>query len=236
MGCKTGYFFCWLCVVIRSWVQFTVLLKDLLFPRKNNPASQSGAPQGQVVLEVAHLVSSVWSREKEETGLIPESLNLSASQREIVMSGICSYLLPGQEALQRVDPSALSSVPAFEKYVSPEVLKVGLVSRSDCAPFSDFNFERNKCHISSLYFGFCFFPQACREKHVAVEGFMAYSVVCEGTTECSNTLEDQDDTELLPQALVYKPCRQLIYGLLLLHGHEGRTLNLLDRSQTYSTL
>lgn len=52
---------------------------------------------------------------------------------------------------------------------------------------------------------------------------MAYSVLCEGTTECSNTLEDQDDSELLPQALAYKPCRQLVYGLLLLHGHEGRT-------------
>lgn len=78
------------------------------------------------------------------------------------------------------------------------------------------------------------FPQACREKHVAVEGFMVYGVVCEGVIECSNTLEDKDDTELLPQALAYKPCRQLIYGLLLLHGHDGRTLNLLDGSHTYT--
>lgn len=73
----------------------------------------------------------------------------------------------------------------------------------------------------------CGFPQACKEKHVAVEGFMVYCVVWEGVTECSNTLEDEEDTELLPQALVYKPCRQLIYGLLLLQGHDGRTANLL---------
>lgn len=79
----------------------------------------------------------------------------------------------------------------------------------------------------------CGFPQACKEKHVAVEGFMVYCVVWEGVTECSNTLEDEEDTELLPQALVYKPCRQLIYGLLLLQGHDGRTANLLETSHEH---
>lgn len=63
---------------------------------------------------------------------------------------------------------------------------------------------------------------------------MVYSVVCEGVVECSNTLEDEDDFELLPQALVYKSCRQLIYGLLLLHGHDGRTYKLLDGSRTHT--
>ncbi|KAJ4947361.1 hypothetical protein JOQ06_009397, partial [Pogonophryne albipinna] len=67
---------------------------------------------------------------------------------------------------------------------------------------------------------------ACREKHVAAEGFMVYSVLCEGVIECSNTLEDEEDTELLPQALVYKPCRQRIYGLLLFNGHEGSRVDL----------
>lgn len=71
----------------------------------------------------------------------------------------------------------------------------------------------------------CVLLQACREKHVAAEGFMVYSVLCEGVIECSNTLEDEEDTELLPQALVYKPCRQRIYGLLLFNGHEGRTVD-----------
>lgn len=62
---------------------------------------------------------------------------------------------------------------------------------------------------------------------------MVYSVVCEGVIECSNTLEDEEDAELLPQALVYKPCRQHIYGLLL-HGHDARTVNLIDGLHTYS--
>lgn len=44
---------------------------------------------------------------------------------------------------------------------------------------------------------------------------MVYSVLFEGVVECSNTIEDVEDTELLPQALVYKTCRQRTYGVLL---------------------
>uniref|UniRef100_A0A3Q3WXK8 XPG N-terminal domain-containing protein n=1 Tax=Mola mola TaxID=94237 RepID=A0A3Q3WXK8_MOLML len=124
----------------------------------------------------------------KNTGLIPACLNLSASQREILKSGISSYLLPRQEGVQHGDKSALSTVP--------------------CATLP-------YCVIH------CGFPQACREKHVAVDGFMVYCVLWEGVVECSNTLEDEDDVELLPQALVYRPCRQLIYGLLLLNGHHA---------------
>lgn len=65
------------------------------------------------------------------------------------------------------------------------------------------------------------FSQACKEQHIAVEGYMVYCVLWEGITECSNTLEDADHTELLPQALVFKPCRKRTYGLLLLNGHYG---------------
>lgn len=74
----------------------------------------------------------------------------------------------------------------------------------------------------------CDFFKVCKEKHVAAEGFMVYGVICEGLIECSNTLEDEEDAELLPQALVYKPCRQRIYGLLLLPGRDGRRANRLD--------
>ncbi|XP_031170165.1 constitutive coactivator of peroxisome proliferator-activated receptor gamma isoform X3 [Sander lucioperca] len=158
--------------------------------RINSPVPHSGAPQGQMVLAVSHLVSSLWGREEQETGLIPQSLNLSAPHRELLKRGVRSYLLPEQEALQQDDMSPLPSASAFEKHFSPKILK------------------------------------ACREKHVAAEGFMVYSVVFEGVIECSNTLEDEENTELLPQALVYKPCRQRIYGLLLLHGHDGSHVDL----------
>nr|XP_004539526.2 constitutive coactivator of peroxisome proliferator-activated receptor gamma [Maylandia zebra] len=155
--------------------------------RKNSPAPHYGAPQGQVVLAVSQLVSSLWSTEDEEAELVPQSLNLSTPRRELLKKGVCLYTLPGQKRPELCEISSLPS--AFEKYVSPEILK------------------------------------ACREKHAAAEGFMVYTVLCVGVTECSNTLEDEEDTELVPQALVYKPCRQLIYGLLLLLGHNGRIVD-----------
>lgn len=78
------------------------------------------------MLAVSHLVSSVWCRERDESGLIPEGLNLSGSQREILQRGTGSYVLPG-----RWGPiAAPSSAPAFEKHVSPEVLKVLSVPHS----------------------------------------------------------------------------------------------------------
>lgn len=70
---------------------------------------------------------------------------------------------------------------------------------------------------------------------MAAEGFMVYGVVWEGVIECSNTLEDEHDLELVPQALVYKPCRQFIYGLLLLDGRDGGILNLQDGTHTHRT-
>ena len=56
---------------------------------------------------------------------------------------------------------------------------------------------------------------------------MVYSVVFEGVVECSNTMEDKEDTELLPQALAYKTCRQRIYGVLLPCG-KGTCILLLS--------
>lgn len=59
---------------------------------------------------------------------------------------------------------------------------------------------------------------------------MVYGVIWEGVIECSNTLEGEDNPELLPQALLYTLCRQLLYGLLLLNREESMTSNLLNGS------
>lgn len=177
-----------------------------------------------MVLAVSHLLSSLWgSDRKSETELIPKSLNVSDSQTEILKTGIYSYLLPGQEALGGDDISALSFAPAFEKYVSQEILKV------HTEPLT-LHFLCKNCSIVLIHISHCGFSQACREKHIAVEGFMVYCVLWEGITECSNTLEDADDTELLPQALVFKPCRKHTYGLLLLNGHDGNMRYQSERS------
>ncbi|XP_029620969.1 constitutive coactivator of peroxisome proliferator-activated receptor gamma isoform X1 [Salmo trutta] len=57
--------------------------------------------------------------------------------------------------------------------------------------------------------------QAAKEKHMRAECFMVYNVLYDGVVECSNTLEDREDAELIPQAIVYQPCRERIYGILL---------------------
>uniref|UniRef100_A0AAY5KQ83 Asteroid domain-containing protein n=1 Tax=Esox lucius TaxID=8010 RepID=A0AAY5KQ83_ESOLU len=57
--------------------------------------------------------------------------------------------------------------------------------------------------------------QAAREKHMRSECFMEYNVLYDGVVECSNTLEDMEDTELTPQAIVFQPSRERIYGILL---------------------
>uniref|UniRef100_A0A672H1K8 Uncharacterized protein n=1 Tax=Salarias fasciatus TaxID=181472 RepID=A0A672H1K8_SALFA len=119
----------------------------------------------------------------QERGLVPQDRDLSAHQRDLLKKGIGSYCLSEQSSLELGGVTALP--PAFEKHVSPEILKV------------------------------------CSVSHIRVERSMRlYSIVCEGVTECSNTLEDEEDGEMLPQALVYKPCRQRIYGLLLLLGQD----------------
>ncbi|XP_061621944.1 constitutive coactivator of peroxisome proliferator-activated receptor gamma isoform X2 [Phyllopteryx taeniolatus] len=154
--------------------------------RKPYDTAHSGAPQRQMVLAVSQFVSSLWGREEEERGLIPQTLKLTVADRQLLEKGICSYLLAGPEASQRDALPPITST--FEKRVSPEILK------------------------------------ACVEKHVSAEGFMVYNVVCEGVIECSNSLEDEEDRELVPQAVVYKSCRQRIYGLLLLNRHDDSTV------------
>ncbi|KAG9275082.1 constitutive coactivator of peroxisome proliferator-activated receptor gamma [Astyanax mexicanus] len=57
--------------------------------------------------------------------------------------------------------------------------------------------------------------QAAKEKHMRAECFISYNVLYDGVVECSNTLEDEEDVELSPQAILYQPIREHIYGVLL---------------------
>ncbi|XP_051773645.1 constitutive coactivator of peroxisome proliferator-activated receptor gamma isoform X3 [Ctenopharyngodon idella] len=57
--------------------------------------------------------------------------------------------------------------------------------------------------------------QAAIEKHTRAECFLIYNVLYDGVVECSNSLEDEDEVELPPQAVLYLPVRERIYGLLL---------------------
>uniref|UniRef100_A0A8C2ZS84 Family with sequence similarity 120 member B n=1 Tax=Cyclopterus lumpus TaxID=8103 RepID=A0A8C2ZS84_CYCLU len=136
-----------------------------------------------------------------------------------------------EEKMQRIRNNAMATYRYLGLYIvvfsKPQETELIPQSLDLSAPHREL-LKRGVC--SYLLPGHKAFPQgdisACREKHVATEGFMVYSVVCQGVIECSNTLEDEENAELLPQALVYKPCRQRIYGLLLLHGHDGSSVDL----------
>lgn len=57
--------------------------------------------------------------------------------------------------------------------------------------------------------------QFAREKHINAESSMVYKVLIKGEVDCSNTLEDELDADLPGQAIIYRPARQSIYGILL---------------------
>ncbi|XP_066467482.1 constitutive coactivator of peroxisome proliferator-activated receptor gamma [Tiliqua scincoides] len=58
--------------------------------------------------------------------------------------------------------------------------------------------------------------QIAQDRHVRSEvSHSIYCVLCHGEDEGSNTLEDESDTELPGQALIYRPARQHIYYVLL---------------------
>ncbi|KAI7805685.1 constitutive coactivator of peroxisome proliferator-activated receptor gamma [Triplophysa rosa] len=57
--------------------------------------------------------------------------------------------------------------------------------------------------------------QAAKEKHIHAECYLVFNVLYDGVVDCSNTLEDEDEVELPPQAILYLSVRERIYGLLL---------------------
>ncbi|KAM7060722.1 constitutive coactivator of peroxisome proliferator-activated receptor gamma isoform 2-T4 [Acridotheres tristis] len=63
--------------------------------------------------------------------------------------------------------------------------------------------------------------QLAKEQHIKSENFSIFNVLSHGGTECSNSLEDDCDTEIPGQALIYRPARQHIYAILLESGKGG---------------
>ncbi|XP_078085603.1 constitutive coactivator of peroxisome proliferator-activated receptor gamma isoform X2 [Mustelus asterias] len=57
--------------------------------------------------------------------------------------------------------------------------------------------------------------QVAKEQHIKAESYTVYNVLNAREVNCSNTLEDELDTELPGQAIIYRPARQSIYGILL---------------------
>ncbi|KAM9861381.1 constitutive coactivator of peroxisome proliferator-activated receptor gamma [Aulostomus maculatus] len=136
-------------------------------------------------------------------------------QMVLAVSEFVSNLWCGEEEETEYIPQSLSLSAPDRKLMEKGIfsyLLPGQEAPQQDAPPSHSAFEN---YISPAIL------KVCREKHVAAEDFMVYGVVCEGVLECSNSLEDEEENELLPQALVYRPCRQHIYSLLLPNKHDG---------------
>ncbi|KFP94187.1 Constitutive coactivator of peroxisome proliferator-activated receptor gamma, partial [Haliaeetus albicilla] len=57
--------------------------------------------------------------------------------------------------------------------------------------------------------------QLAKEQHIQSENYTIFNILSNGEIECSNSLEDECDTEIPGQALIYRPARQHIYSVLL---------------------
>ncbi|NXJ29389.1 F120B protein, partial [Dicrurus megarhynchus] len=65
------------------------------------------------------------------------------------------------------------------------------------------------------------FNSAAKEQHIQSENYSIFNILSNGEIECSNSLEDDYDTEIPGQALIYRPARQHIYSILLESGKGG---------------
>ncbi|KAM7118854.1 constitutive coactivator of peroxisome proliferator-activated receptor gamma isoform 3-T5 [Ciconia maguari] len=63
--------------------------------------------------------------------------------------------------------------------------------------------------------------QLAKEQHIQSENYTIFNILSNGEIECSNSLEDECDTEIPGQALIYRPARQHIYSVLLESGQGG---------------
>ena len=63
--------------------------------------------------------------------------------------------------------------------------------------------------------------QLAKEHHIQSENYAIFNILSNGELECSNSLEDDCDTEIPGQALIYRPARQHIYSVLLESKKDG---------------
>ncbi|KAM8809137.1 constitutive coactivator of peroxisome proliferator-activated receptor gamma [Eudromia elegans] len=63
--------------------------------------------------------------------------------------------------------------------------------------------------------------QLAKEQHIQSENHVVFNILSNGVTECSNSLEDDCDTEIPGQALIFRPARQHIYSVLLEPAKDG---------------
>ncbi|NXM63002.1 F120B protein, partial [Illadopsis cleaveri] len=76
--------------------------------------------------------------------------------------------------------------------------------------------------ISGTPWKYSLLSALAKEQHIQSENYCIFNILSHGEIECSNSLEDDYDTEIPGQALIYRPARQHIYSILL-ESEKGGT-------------
>ncbi|NXO65888.1 F120B protein, partial [Phainopepla nitens] len=88
---------------------------------------------------------------------------------------------------------------------------------SACSPYGTGPRE----FVSGTPWKYSLHSAVAKEQHIQSENYSVFNILSHGVIDCSNSLEDDYDTEIPGQALIYRPARQHIYSILLESGKGG---------------
>uniref|UniRef100_A0A8C6XAX8 Family with sequence similarity 120 member B n=1 Tax=Naja naja TaxID=35670 RepID=A0A8C6XAX8_NAJNA len=174
---------------------------------------QSCDKKADAIIAVANYISTI-PRVYESLMDLEKMLPLG-SDKLILRKGIESYLLPEQHSpwlpcdFKSTLQLAEEQKKDFPICLDQEIFQV--------IPYLGYpNSGNYKELVLWLHRWIFYLPlNITKEQHIRAENNMIYNILSHAEVECSNTLEDEYDTSLPGQALIYCPARQHIYSILL---------------------
>uniref|UniRef100_A0A803XKJ3 Family with sequence similarity 120 member B n=1 Tax=Meleagris gallopavo TaxID=9103 RepID=A0A803XKJ3_MELGA len=181
-----------------------------------------------IILAVANYISKIpclYSSLKHLEDMLP-----LGSDKTLLHRGMESYLLPGQQS-PWIPPDArnFSMFSGQEETAMCQDKEIFQVLWNDYSlkdvmekqlPIFRIQGETNEKGNDEFPVIKCL-PVLAKEHHIQSENYAIFNILSNGELECSNSLEDDCDTEIPGQALIYRPARQHIYSVLLESEGDG---------------
>uniref|UniRef100_A0A803YB00 Family with sequence similarity 120 member B n=1 Tax=Meleagris gallopavo TaxID=9103 RepID=A0A803YB00_MELGA len=190
-----------------------------------------------IILAVANYISKIpclYSSLKHLEDMLP-----LGSDKTLLHRGMESYLLPGQQS-PWIPPDArnfsmFSGQEETAMCQDKEIFQVLCTKYGWLCPcpvqfkvrclratllLFHIRCSRPAVPIGTLCVQMCPYPVS-KEHHIQSENYAIFNILSNGELECSNSLEDDCDTEIPGQALIYRPARQHIYSVLLESEGDG---------------
>ncbi|KAM3931165.1 constitutive coactivator of peroxisome proliferator-activated receptor gamma [Leptodactylus fuscus] len=149
------------------------------------------------------------------------SLNIEHNKRAIVIRAVATFISKiqlspnGLEELKKILP------PRFDMTFLEKGIQSYVLPQQNCPWISSTSQSCQNCIGKSGSY-VCKdqeIVQIALEEHWKGDNVMICNVLCFGESDCSNTLEDENDPDIPGQALVYRLARQHIYAILLGTGN-----------------